>query len=82
MTLREDALREPGRPEAQTKALIYIGDQLAELTAAIEHQSMMQHKPPTLTTAESIDPAPKGSKTKKPTEVPFEPAPPVPPEDK
>lgn len=39
MTTREDALKEPGRPESQVFALIYVGDQLGALLRKLDEQT-------------------------------------------
>lgn len=65
MNIREEALKEPGRPESLVFAMLYVGDMLAEVLAAVEHLALRQDMPDNLKqpakAAQTEVPRPKGA---------------------
>lgn len=78
MSMRDDALREPARPESMVFAMCYVGDQIGALLRALDRPEVPNHvgqaaKAPQ---SDTVPPRPMGasgtSGKKKPVDEPVE----------
>lgn len=65
MSLRDKALEQPGRPESQVFALIYVGDQIGNLIREIGKISLTTVKNVVQPAKDAPEPAMKAKTTKK-----------------
>lgn len=67
MSAREDALREPARNESLVHAMVYVGDQLAELNKVITQYAL--HNDRRIETPQPAKAAPKVGTRAKPEPI-------------